>query len=51
MNTTPTERMDDPQAHIAELSAWLASHQAQRGTQAYQDRETSLQRWQAIATK
>jgi hypothetical protein len=48
MNAT-TDPMNDPQAHITELSGWLTSHQAQRGTRAYQDRETSLQRWQAKA--
>lgn len=38
--------MNDPQAHITELAAWLAAHPKQRGTQQYTDRETSLQRWQ-----
>lgn len=41
--------MNDPQAHITELAAWLAAHPKQRGTQQYTDRETSLQRWQAKA--
>lgn len=52
---TPTDRLNDPAVHIAELTAWLAAHPKQRGTQQYTDRETSLQRWcrkaQLIATK
>jgi hypothetical protein len=55
MNATPTDPMNDPQAHIRELTAWLAAHPKQRGTQQYTDRETSLARWQdkarLIATK
>jgi hypothetical protein len=47
----PCPTIPESSHHITQLSRWLADRPAQRGNQPYRDRQTSLDRWIALAQR